>query len=479
MQDPPIALNSADLVLMTTRHHPQPTIPPIPGSTPDPGVIKSTSQSPSSQNPNHSKPDRPNAPKIPSPSSPHHSSPTLPFPDVLAPKPSISNVIPITTPIAQVGGKTIWNDPSRPSVVFVGDGTKPFQTIHANSDSTVIGGVTIALAKPTVPASLAPLPSTSIQGIPLQRLPDGRVAVGGDLILRPGETADSQGQVMELDETGRTIQFNGVSIPVPSLPAATIANIPFSRLPDGTVVAGDSTILRPGSPAISVQGKNVALSADNHNVIIDGISYALPGLQQPSSTVIGDVPVSYFPGTGVVIINGSHILMPGSPPLILQNHIVSLAPDGSGIIIDGVIHALPTLGIPSSTVGALLLIKNANGTTTTITLDWNSTGVRGGGQKSAGESDNQTPSTGANTTATIPHPSETSEVKKASESRSVSMKPKGTTTTPVNSDRKKAAETSITASTRKKSIAVRVRAESHGTMLRTILGIAVVMVFIC
>ena len=461
---------------MTTHHHPQPTILPIPGSTPDPGFVKPTSQSPSLQNPNHSKPDRPNAPNFPSPSSSHQSSSTPPSPDVLAPKPSISKVIPITTPITQVGGETIWNDPSRPSVVFVGDGTKPFQTINANSDSTVIGGITIAFTKPTVPDSFATLPSTSIQGIPVHRLPDGTVAVGENLRVKPGETAIYGENIVNFDGTGRSIQFNGAQFPVPPLPTTSIAGIQFSRLSDGTVVAGDGTVLRPGGPAVSVQGKNVALSADKQTVNVDGISYALPGLQQPSSTVIGDVPVSYFPGTGIVIINGTHILMPGSPPLILQNHVISLAPDGSGIIIDGVTHTLPTLAVPPSTAGALLLIKNANGTTTTISLDWNATGVRGGGQKSAGENDNHTPFNGANTTATIPHPSETSEAKKGSESRTMSMKPKGTTTASMSSGRKKVAETSIITSTKKKSVAVRIR--TGGSILRTSLGTAWVMVII-
>lgn len=415
--DPPIALGTVSVPFTTTRTTPVPTTPPIPGSSPNPGVATSTPASP--PRPSHSGFSS-NEPQKSHPSGSVRPGPNPIDPNVPASKTPATHVPAAapTIPVTRIGGETIWRDPSRPTAIFIGDGTRPFKTIDSNSGGTVVGGVTVSLAAPAAANRVAAMPTTTIQNIPFSRLPDGRVAIDGNLILQPGQIVSYQGRTIILDGTGQSIQVNGASFPAPSSPPASIAGIPFSRLPDGTILAGDNTVLRPGSPGAHVQGKNVALSADGLSIIIDGISHALPNIPKPASTTIGGVPISVIPGTGAIIIGGTYIINPGSPPLSFQGRTISLAPNGAGVIIDGITYALPELTPASQNGGALLLIKNADGTTTTVSLDPTATDVNSAAAQLEGSSTRTSIAEGDSSSTTAPTSSRSSRVTTAVSSTS-------------------------------------------------------------
>ncbi|KAF2197178.1 hypothetical protein GQ43DRAFT_219577 [Delitschia confertaspora ATCC 74209] len=274
-------------------------------------------------------------------------------------------------PVTQVGGQTIWKDPSRPSVVLVGDGTHSFQTISANGGSTLIGSVPIALTVTAMGLPFQTPSPTMIQDILFSTLPDGTVVVGRNQVLNPGDTVMFEGRTIALDATGRSIYIDGIPHEAPSLLVTTIADISFSRLQDGDILAGGTTVLRPGGPGVMVQGENIMLGENGIDLVIDGKTHSLPALLKPATSTISGVPVEVIPGTGgasMVVVGGTHLLAPSDAPFVFENHSVSLALNGDGIIIDSTVYALP-MQTPSSTSAAVLLAVGADHKTTTISLN--------------------------------------------------------------------------------------------------------------
>ena len=151
-------------------------------------------------------------------------------------------------------------------------------------------------------------------------------------------------------------QPTGVSIPI------TIAGIPFTVLPDGTLMAAGSQIIRSGDPAVTIEGRSIFFNFANSTLVIDGMPYPAPSAANPSVT-IHNIPMQLQPD-GSVFIEGIGMLRPGEPQIIYDGHTIIVLPNGGGVLVDGTPVIFPT----STTTPSALLIVGPDGVTTTVRL---------------------------------------------------------------------------------------------------------------
>lgn len=161
----------------------------------------------------------------------------------------------------------------------------------------------------------------------------------------------------------------------PNLPigqtAGIIGTAPVVVGPPGVVIVGSQT-LKPGGPAITVDGTPVVLGPSASAVIIGGTSLPLPQNlkpgQQQTVGILGTTPVVVGPSSVVVI--GTQTLQPGGAPITIGHGTpVSLALSATAIFVGGTTSLLPQVARPANqlvalpppvlTLGSMTLVPNA------------------------------------------------------------------------------------------------------------------------
>ena len=204
--------------------------------------------------------------------------------------------------------------------VFAVDGI----AITANSGSTfVIGAQTLSPGGPpvTVDGHTISLPGS----VPSAIVVDGRTQL---LVPPPAPTAGSGslGPGMILTLGGQTYTANSA----------------------GAFVVGSQT-LTAGGPAVTVDGTNDSLQATPPAAVIDGSTQLLgtAGPTRAPAVITFDGSTFTADQRGDFVLSG-RTLIPGGPPVTIGTNVVSLAPGGSVVVVDGTTLTVAGTGATSS-----------------------------------------------------------------------------------------------------------------------------------
>jgi hypothetical protein len=279
-------------------------------------------------------PDAPSTPKMPNVAQPT-SNPDVPSkPDDTPGGPSSPDDNPNTqnTPDANP------SDQSKP-----GNNVKPIDQRPSGVPVT-IGSDTFTLrpAQPT-PISNPDRPSEQDQAPP--------VIVIGTQTLTQGQSTVINGVpvVVPSDGGGTRIVVGGTTIAVNNgptgAPILTVGQTTVTANPQGQFVVGTET-LKPGGPAITVDGSTLSLAPSGAIAIVNGVTQTLaqePAITPPPVLTVGGRVIS------ATVLDGTTQYMVGSQ---------TLAP-GSPITLDGT-----TFELPSAPSARIVLV---NGATSTLT----------------------------------------------------------------------------------------------------------------
>jgi hypothetical protein len=136
------------------------------------------------------------------------------------------------------------------------------------------------------------------------------------------------------------------------LSAGVLGTKPVFVAPSSVVVVGTQT-LKPGAPAVIIDGSQVSLAPSATAIVVGGVTSALPLVANPGSPVqtigsVGGRPIVLNPSSAIVI--GTATLNPGQPPVTIGGTVVSIAPSGSAIIVGGQTSAVPRVIFPAEAI---------------------------------------------------------------------------------------------------------------------------------
>lgn len=221
-----------------------------------------------------------------------------------------------------------------------------------------------------------------------QRPPGNPVVIGdGTFIVRPGQSTPApnrpgnqnqpppvviigsqtftQGQstvingvpvVVPSDAGGSRVVIGGTSYPVNNGPTAapvlTVGQSTVTANPEGQFIVGSET-LKPGGPALTIDGSTVSLGPGGGIAIINGATQTLANApvitSPPAITVDGRIiPATVVGGTTQLVIGGQ-TLLPGGPAITVSGTTYSL-PSGTQIVINGLTSTLSGQNIGALTV---------------------------------------------------------------------------------------------------------------------------------
>ncbi|KAF2194844.1 hypothetical protein K469DRAFT_744625 [Zopfia rhizophila CBS 207.26] len=193
--------------------------------------------------------------------------------------------------VSNVGGQPVFIDPSRPGIVLIGDPAGPLQTLSTSRGNVVVAGTTVSLSPTGVVTANSNPGSVMIFNISFTFLPDGGVLINNSQVLKLGDPAISiNGHNIFVPPSGGVLVIDGqtyrISSDPSSPPTTTIQNIPLSLLPDGTLLIGGVTILKPGDAPVQFAGHTISLDPSGA-VIIDGLMYKIdPTTSQASGILV-------------------------------------------------------------------------------------------------------------------------------------------------------------------------------------------------
>jgi hypothetical protein len=132
----------------------------------------------------------------------------------------------------------------------------------------------------------------------------------------------------------------------------TIGTNPVVIAPSAVVIVGTQTV-RPGAPAITIDGKAVSLAPSATVIFLGGVPSTLPLIAtpgSPSQTVgaIGSRPIMVGPSSVVII--GTATLRPGQPAVTIDGSVVSVAPAATAIVVGGKSSDLPRVIFPTESI---------------------------------------------------------------------------------------------------------------------------------
>ena len=122
-----------------------------------------------------------------------------------------------------------------------------------------------------------------------------------------------------------------------------VDGIPITSSPDKFIIG--STTLAPGSPPVTISG-HVFTETKGGTLMVDGRPIKLPTGTLSNTFVVDGITMT---GDSHLLAVGNTILTPGSPPLRLSGHTLSLA-TGGALIVDGSTDPLPSLISPATFV---------------------------------------------------------------------------------------------------------------------------------
>ena len=218
--------------------------------------------------------------------------------------------------------------------------SEPILTINGKEYAVDLASHYIISSQKLIPHS----PTATVNNIPYA-MPSSPIAIiSGDSIiaLNPKNTADP-GVLSILSATGFR-STNPIHI-------YNIDGIPLTGDPNALAVA--STTLKPGSPALTVSGHTLSLAIGGA-LVVDGATSTLApatsdaitndgtagfttgasGFRSTNPSQTYSIDDTYLTGGPNALAVSGTTLLPGSPPLIVSGHTLSLATAGT-LVVDG------------------------------------------------------------------------------------------------------------------------------------------------
>jgi hypothetical protein len=233
--------------------------------------------------------------------------------------------------------------------------SEPILTVNGKEYAVDLASHYIISSQKLVPHS----PTATVNSIPYAMPSSPTAIISGDRIiaLDPENTADP-GVLSILSATGFR-STNPIHI-------YNIDGIPLTGDPNALAVA--STTLKPGSPALTVSGHTLSLAIGGA-LVVDGATSTLApatsdaltndgtagfatgasGFRSTNPSQTYSIDDTYLTGGPNALAVSGTTLLPGSPPLIVSGHTLSLATAGT-LVVDG----SPTV-LASNTLSASLL----------------------------------------------------------------------------------------------------------------------------
>ena len=275
------------------------------------------------------------------------------------------------------------------------------QTLLPGASPVYVKGATYSLALPSAPdpASIERPAPPSIGGKDIQQIPGIGVRIGSTTVTQ-GNQATVQGTTISVGSSdlivdGSTYALPSTSIrPGDSLPtndldayqnlnsgAASAGQMPPATSPpsiagvfsllsintdpvltiDGNVYTADSAgqyiigsqTLVPGGPSITVNGVPYAIPSSVTAIVSAGNTMTLNPENKANARILSEIAAGSFGGNSIVhiysmdgasdanviAVDGT-VLTPGSPPLTMDGHVLSLASGGT-LVVDGGASVMP------------------------------------------------------------------------------------------------------------------------------------------
>ncbi len=221
------------------------------------------------------------------------------------------------------------------------------QTLPPGSQATVSGAVisvdsSHVIVDGTTHAYLPKPPNTAtpliVNGKTAEALSDGGLLIA-DQTLAPGSQATMSGAVVSVDNSNMIVDRVTHALPSKTETPLIVNGKTAQRLSDGGLLIAGQT-LAPGSQA-TVSGAVVA--NDNGNVIVDGVTHALPSRTETPLIVNGKT--AQILSDGGLLIAGQ-TLAPGSQATV-SGAVVSV--DNNNVVVDGITHAYLPVPTPTAT----------------------------------------------------------------------------------------------------------------------------------
>lgn len=256
-----------------------------------------------------------------------------------------------------------WGD-DPPIIVAQATSTEPgrLMTINPEPEPTPGNGKSPESANgarpQSVPTSLPnPTPKTGSSASkdprPAKDAPDGSPSSPGS--LGQGHSGDFQSG-NEQSSSGSTggsslgIQPNPDTNVSPRETVGSIGTNPVIVGPSSVVIVGSQTV-RPGKPAVVIDGTSISVAPSATAIVINGHTSNLPIVANPGSSTqtigtIGGNPIVVGPSSVVMI--GSETLRPGGGAVLVNGNPVSLVSSGNAVVVGGTISNGHIVGTKTS-----------------------------------------------------------------------------------------------------------------------------------
>jgi hypothetical protein len=193
-----------------------------------------------------------------------------------------------------------------------------------------------------------------------QNQPPPAIVIGSQTLTQ-GESTVINGVpvVVPSDAGGSRVVVGGTTYVVNNGPTAapvlTVGQSTVTANPQGQFVVGSET-LKPGGPAVTVDGSTLSLGTGGTIAIVNGVTQTLanaPVMTSPPVITVGDrvVSATVLGGTTQLVLDGQ-TLVPGGSPITVSGTTYSLPASDSGtrIVVNGVTSTLSPGQIGSATV---------------------------------------------------------------------------------------------------------------------------------
>ncbi|KAI4126768.1 MAG: hypothetical protein LQ338_003586 [Usnochroma carphineum] len=236
-----------------------------------------------------------------------------------------------------IAGKQVTRDSASQYII----GT---QTVTAGAPGITIDGTLVSLDSSAtavvVGASTRPLVLPQLQGvvtvdgIVFTRGPSSDLVIGTQTITPGAPAIRISGTPVSLAVGGTALIVAPSTLPLAETPIQgifTADGFSFTRGPGSDFIIGTQTIT-PGSPAVSIFGTPVSLAFVGTAVVIGDSTIQVPGPESTLATLeINGNFLTKAPGSGLMI--GSQTLIPGAPAVTVSGTPISLAADGTAVMI--------------------------------------------------------------------------------------------------------------------------------------------------
>ncbi|KAG9690297.1 hypothetical protein KCU95_g9066, partial [Aureobasidium melanogenum] len=216
--------------------------------------------------------------------------------------------------------------------------------------AVVVGGFTQVLAQ----ASAVAAPLLQFGGQAYTAQANSAFVVEGQTLTRGGAITISGTEISYASE-GTAVVVNGVTQALTqasptSKPVLTIGGQAYTARVGSNFVIGGATLVPGGQ--ITVDGTTVSLADGGTAAVVNGVTKTLSQGTAASGNVLTVGGRTYTAGSGPNFVIGDQTLIPGEA-ITFDGTSISLAPDGTAVVVDGVTQ---TLASAAPTKAAVLTI---------------------------------------------------------------------------------------------------------------------------